>query len=87
MADLENAAAFTVYALSTAPLPRILTGMPIELIRAGGFQRLGGDFVRVHRARSARLTTWNSFLKILVKPDLGRRRCSGICPPSKPRLC
>ena len=28
----------------------------------------------------------NCFLKILVKPRLGKRRCSGIWPPSKPRF-
>src|SRR5271155_5401511 len=33
-----------------------------------------------------RLTTEYSVRKMLVKPRLGRRRCSGICPPSKPRI-
>src|SRR5580700_1280523 len=33
-----------------------------------------------------RLTTEYSVRKILVKPRLGRRRCNGICPPSKPRI-
>src|SRR5580658_6803658 len=28
----------------------------------------------------------NSLRKILVKPRLGMRRCSGIWPPSKPRI-
>src|ERR1700761_6948208 len=33
-----------------------------------------------------RLMTEYSVRKILVKPRLGRRRCSGIWPPSKPRI-
>src|SRR5713226_7295922 len=36
--------------------------------------------------RRSRFTTANSLRKILVKPRLGRRRCKGICPPSKPRI-
>src|ERR1700683_2554707 len=34
----------------------------------------------------SRFTTVYSVRKILVKPRLGRRRCNGICPPSKPRI-
>src|SRR5882724_10938445 len=34
----------------------------------------------------SRFTTWYSVRKILVKPRLGKRRCNGICPPSKPRI-
>src|SRR5262249_14711214 len=34
----------------------------------------------------SRLTTAYSLWKIFVKPRLGRRRCIGICPPSKPRI-
>ena len=37
-------------------------------------------------ASRSRFTTAYSFLKMLVKPRLGRRRCSGIWPPSKPRM-
>src|SRR4051794_13503522 len=37
-------------------------------------------------ARSPTFTTEYSVRKILVKPRLGRRRCKGICPPSKPRI-
>src|SRR5579864_4715172 len=33
-----------------------------------------------------RFTIAYCFLKMLVKPRLGRRRCSGIWPPSKPRF-
>src|ERR1700685_818430 len=33
-----------------------------------------------------RLMTVYSTRKMLVKPRLGRRRCSGIWPPSKPRI-
>jgi len=34
----------------------------------------------------SRLTILNSLRKILVNPRLGMRRCSGIWPPSKPRI-
>src|ERR1700683_5208951 len=34
----------------------------------------------------SRFTTVYSVRKILVKPRLGRRRCNGIAPPSKPRI-
>src|SRR6185369_15958289 len=34
----------------------------------------------------SRFTTVYSVRKMLVKPRLGRRRCSGIWPPSKPRI-
>src|SRR5947209_11240831 len=34
----------------------------------------------------SRLTSANSSRKILVKPRLGSRRCSGIWPPSKPLM-
>src|SRR5947208_10662076 len=37
-------------------------------------------------ARSPTFTTEYSVRKMLVKPRLGRRRCKGICPPSKPRI-
>src|ERR1700722_9584255 len=33
-----------------------------------------------------RLMTEYSVRKMLVKPRLGKRRCSGIWPPSKPRI-
>src|SRR5215472_9479600 len=36
-------------------------------------------------ARRSRLKIRYSVRKMLVKPRLGRRRCKGICPPSKPR--
>ena len=34
----------------------------------------------------SRFTTVYSVRKMLVKPRLGSRRCSGIWPPSKPRI-
>src|SRR5579875_1467195 len=37
-------------------------------------------------AMRSRFTIVYSVRKILVKPRLGRRRCSGIWPPSKPRI-
>src|SRR5262249_42864739 len=36
--------------------------------------------------RLSTLITRYSVRKILVNPRLGRRRCNGICPPSKPRI-
>src|SRR5215204_6810487 len=35
----------------------------------------------------SRFTTSNSSRKMLLKPRFGTRRCSGIWPPSNPRLC
>src|SRR5882762_3386030 len=37
-------------------------------------------------AMRVRLMTVYSTRKMLVNPRLGRRRCSGIWPPSKPRI-
>src|SRR5580704_16227191 len=37
-------------------------------------------------ANRSRLTILNSLRKMLVKPRFGMRRCSGIWPPSKPRI-
>ena len=38
------------------------------------------------RSSCPTFTIANSLRKMLVKPRLGRRRCRGICPPSKPRM-
>src|ERR1700679_2454448 len=43
-------------------------------------------FSAATEAMRVRLMTVYSTRKMLVKPRLGRRRCSGIWPPSKPRI-
>src|SRR5208283_5727525 len=44
-----------------------------------------GRAARISATRSRPITVY-SVRKILLKPRLGRRRCSGIWPPSKPRI-
>src|SRR6202041_2333697 len=43
-------------------------------------------FSAATEAMRVRLMTVYSVRKMLVKPRLGKRRCSGIWPPSKPRI-
>src|SRR5271170_4674600 len=43
-------------------------------------------FSEATAAIRVKLMTVYSTRKMLVKPRLGRRRCSGIWPPSKPRM-
>src|ERR1700677_1517337 len=44
------------------------------------------SFSAATAAMRVRLMTVYSTRKMFVKPRLGRRRCSGIWPPSKPRI-
>src|SRR4051794_14010090 len=43
-------------------------------------------FASTAPCRRSRLISANSSRKMLLKPRFGRRRCSGICPPSKPLM-
>src|SRR5208283_5390541 len=84
-ADLENLCALTVSATVSWPSPRILTGS-LALITPALRSTSGVMVVSPKAARRSRLTMLYSLRKMLVKPRLGMRRCSGIWPPSKPRI-
>src|SRR5579863_7186595 len=88
-ADLENLCACTVMAIVNSPSPRIFTGS-LALITPALRSTSGVIGSACRSAPSAasrsRLTMLNSLRKILVKPRFGMRRCSGIWPPSKPRI-
>src|ERR1700680_753337 len=88
-ADLENLCACTVSAILSSPSPRIFTGC-LALITPALRSTSGvmGAECRssLNAASRSRLTILNSLRKMLVKPRLGMRRCSGIWPPSKPRI-
>src|SRR5947209_15476877 len=84
-ADFENLCACTVIADLSSPSPRILTGC-LVLITPALRSTSGVMVVSPSAARRSRLTMLNSLRKILVNPRFGMRRCSGIWPPSKPRI-
>src|SRR6476646_10753179 len=84
-ADLENLCARTVNAVFSSPPRRglirsFLCTTPF-LTRSSGVM-----FFSPSPASRSRFTIWYSTRKILVNPRLGRRRCKGIWPPSKPRI-
>src|SRR5216684_8352960 len=84
-ADLENLCACTVMADFSSPSPRILTGRLVLITPA--LRRTSGVIVVSPSATSfSRFTMLYSWRKMLVKPRFGRRRCSGIWPPSNPRI-
>src|SRR5580692_5120349 len=88
-ADLENLCACTVMAMVSSPPPRILTGSLCLITPA--LRSTSGVIGEAcssppSSTRRSRLTMLNSLRKILVKPRFGMRRCSGIWPPSKPRI-
>src|SRR5271166_4603616 len=85
-ADLENLWARTVMALDNSPCPSTFTSDFLELTTPVLRSSSGVISLSPRLANRSRFTTSYSVLKILVKPRLGRRRCSGIWPPSKPRM-
>src|ERR1700683_4722608 len=88
-AAFENLCACTVSATVSSPSPRIFTGclvlMTPALRSTSGVMGSPWNDSPISTSRS-RLTMLNSLRKILVKPRFGMRRCSGICPPSNPRI-
>src|SRR5882757_299587 len=88
-ADLENLCACTVMAILSSPSPRTFTGClalitPALRITSGV---MGEACSSLPNATSrSRLTILNSLRKMFVKPRFGIRRCSGIWPPSNPRI-
>src|SRR5579863_8160671 len=84
-ADFENLCALTVIAMVSSPSPRIFTGCFVLITPA--LRRTSGVMVVSPSSTSrSKLTMLNSLRKMLVKPRFGMRRCSGIWPPSKPRI-
>src|ERR1700740_1609651 len=88
-ADLENLCACTVIAIVSSPSPRIFTGCfalitPALRSTSGVMGELSNS--PPSKASRSRLTILNSLRKMFVKPGFGMRRCSGIWPPSKPRI-
>src|SRR6202522_4079401 len=89
MADLENLWACTVTAAVNSPSPSTLT-RPFRFFSRPLLAKDSSVSSEWPSAWSSairlRFTTEYSVRKMLVKPRLGRRRWSGIWPPSKPRI-
>src|SRR5262249_32500341 len=83
-----NLCARTVSAFPTSPRPRTLTFPLPPGTSPCSRSRSGVMTVPASKRRPSvsRLTTSNSTRNGLWKPRFGTRRCSGIWPPSKPRL-
>src|SRR6266851_856747 len=89
-AVLENLWAWMVTAVLISPLlstlmrPFFLRRRPMATI----LSRVNSETFSAAAisATRSRPRTWYSTRKMLVKPRLGRRRCRGIWPPSKPRI-
>src|SRR5271166_4549018 len=85
-ADLENLWARTVMALDNSPWPSTFTSDFLELTTPALRSNSGVISLSPRLPSRSRFTTSYSVLKMLVKPRLGKRRCNGIWPPSKPRM-
>src|SRR5262249_20358253 len=84
-ADLENLCALTVRATVSSPSPKTFTGCFV-LITPALRSTSGLIVVSPNSASRSRLTMLNSLRKMFVNPRFGNRRCSGIWPPSNPRI-
>mmetsp|Transcript_34736 Transcript_34736/g.103050 ORF Transcript_34736/g.103050 Transcript_34736/m.103050 type:complete len:205 (-) Transcript_34736:236-850(-) len=93
LAELENATALMVRALVSSPVPRTFSGNPVSLPVTDRNFSLTASSVTSSPAskflsRSKRLTTTKSGTPLPIPPamprSLGRRRYSGVWPPSKP---
>ena len=67
------------------PSPRTFTGS-FALMTPALRRTSGVIVVSPSSASRSRLTIANSLRKMFVKPRFGMRRCSGIWPPSNPRI-
>src|ERR1035437_2512456 len=89
-AVLENLCAWMVTGPASLPLlstlmrPPFLRSRPSSTILSS-VNSVPGAVARISATRS-RPSSVYSTRKILLKPRFGRRRCSGIWPPSKPRI-
>src|SRR5690606_2572737 len=86
-AEAENACASTLSFFLSSPLPRTLTRscfptMPFSI----SVCRLTASplVFSAKPSSTSRFTALKYTLLMLVKPNFGTRRCSGIWPPSKP---
>src|SRR5690606_2492827 len=77
-----------VSAFVTSPRARIFTGASPDATSPRSRSSSGVTTVPASNTSAIRSTFTTSYSrrKMLVKPRFGRRRCSGICPPSKPRF-
>ena len=85
----EKAWAVIVSAFERDPLPKILTLSFDETNPAStsvSTEIAVSDFFSARASNAERLIGLNSTLFRFLNPNLGRRRCNGICPPSNPNL-
>src|ERR1017187_2700577 len=89
-AVFENLCAWMVTGPATGPLlstlirPPFLRSKPSSTILSS-VNSVPGAVARISATRSRPRTVYST-RKILLKPRFGRRRCSGIWPPSNPRI-
>src|SRR5258708_12288 len=86
LAPLEAAMPDTVKALSTLPARMILARFASAATSPAFFSPSRSIAPAPAFARSPERTSAAFVIVVARKPRLGRRRCSGICPPSKPTL-
>src|SRR5690349_1387674 len=84
-ADLENLCACTFTFFLSSPSPRTFTSAP-SFASPALTSESSVTSASPSSAMRSRLRMVYSVRKILLKPRFGRRRCSGIWPPSKPRI-
>src|ERR1019366_1513167 len=85
-ADLEKWWASTVILRVNKPVPRIFRPSRTLWITPVPSRPSTVNVSPSSFSSWPRLTMANCFLKMLVNPRFGRRRCSGIWPPSNPRF-
>ena len=78
--------AFTVTALFSSPPPRTTTPSRLPRTSPAAFSAAGSTTPE-RPSRSPTWTSSSSRRKTLLKPNFGRRRWSGIWPPSNPSKC
>src|SRR5580765_460044 len=83
-----NLCALIVSAFATSPRASTFTFSALRATRPFSCSSSGVMTVPASKTSAIRstFTTANSMRKMFVKPRFGTRRCSGIWPPSKPRL-
>src|SRR5882672_9764624 len=86
LAPLEAAMPDTVKALSTLPARMILARFASPATRPAFFSPSRSMAPAPTLARSPERTSAAFVIVVARKPLLGKRRCNGICPPSKPTL-
>src|SRR5664279_873081 len=85
-AELEKWWASTVILRVNTPVPRIFRPSWTLWITPAAIRLSTVNVSPSSFSNLPRLTMANCFLKMLVNPRLGSRRCNGIWPPSNPRF-